>query len=71
MEGITVSEIAEKTGLKPKTILTRLRTLGIKPKTKEAVYDASALKVIEEMRSVGRPKKIATPEPTSKAKKAK
>jgi DNA-binding Lrp family transcriptional regulator len=58
MEGITVSEIAEKTGLKPKTILTRLRTLGIKPITKEAIYDPSALKaIIEEMRSVGRPKK--------------
>ena len=57
MEGITVSEMAEKTGLKPKTILSRLRTLGIKPVTKEAIYEPSALKALEEMRPVGRPKK--------------
>jgi len=64
MEGITVSEMAEKTGLKPKTILTRLRTLGIKPITKEAIYEPSALKALEEMRSVGRPsKKPASTEP--------
>ena len=72
MEGITVSEIAEKTGLKPKTILTRLRTLGIKPKTKEAIYDLSALKAVEEMRSVGRPSKAKPePEPAKPAKKGK
>jgi hypothetical protein len=58
MEGFTVSEMAEKTGLKPKTILTRLRTLGIKPLTKEAVYAPAALSaIIEDIRSVGRPKK--------------
>jgi len=61
MEGITVSEMAEKTGLKLKTILTRLRTLGIKPITKEAIYEHSALKALDEMRPVGRPKK--PPEP--------
>jgi hypothetical protein len=57
VNGITVSEMAEKTGLKPKTILTRLRTLGIKPITKEALYDPSALSSLEEMRPVGRPPK--------------
>jgi len=51
--------MAEKTGLKPKTILTRLRTLGIKPITKEAIYEHTALKALEEMRPVGRPKKPA------------
>jgi hypothetical protein len=70
MEGITVSEMAEKTGLKPKTILTRLRTLGIKPVTKEAVYDLSALKALEEMRPVGRPKKPKTTEPTDPSQNA-
>ena len=57
MEGITVSEMAVKTGLKPKTILTRLRTLGIKPITKEAIYELSALNALEEMRPIGRPPK--------------
>jgi hypothetical protein len=57
VNGITVSEMAEKTGLKPKTILTRLRTLGIKPITKEALYDPATLKALEEMRPVGRPPK--------------
>ena len=64
VNGITVSEMAEKTGLKPKTILTRLRTLGIKPITKEAIYEPSALKALEEMRPVGRPaKKLKDTEP--------
>jgi hypothetical protein len=49
--------MAQKTGLKTKTILTRLRTLGIKPITKEALYDPSALSAIETMRPVGRPAK--------------
>jgi hypothetical protein len=49
--------MAEKTGLKPKTILTRLRTLGIKPITKEALYDLAALSALETMRPVGRPAK--------------
>jgi hypothetical protein len=49
--------MAEKTGLSSNTIHTRLRTLGIKPITKEALYDPSALKALEEMRPVGRPRK--------------
>jgi hypothetical protein len=57
MNGITVSEMAEKTGLSLNTIHTRLRTLGIKPITKEALYDSSALKALEDMRPVGRPPK--------------
>jgi len=61
MEGITVSEMAQKTGLKPKNILTRLRTLGIKPITKEAIYEHSALKALDQMRPVGRPKKLPEP----------
>jgi hypothetical protein len=71
MNGITVSEMAEKTGLSLNTIHTRLRTLGIKPITKEALYDPSALKALEEMRPVGRPKKAKDPEPAEPAKKAR
>jgi hypothetical protein len=67
MNGLTVSEMAKKTGMKPKTILTRLRTLGIKPITKEALYDPSALTALEEMRPVGRPKKPKDQVPPSKA----
>jgi hypothetical protein len=66
MKGVTVSEMAEKTGLKPKTILTRLRTLGIKPITKEAIYDPSALIALEEMRPVGRPPKNPPEPPVSR-----
>jgi hypothetical protein len=64
VNGITVSEMAEKTGLKPKTILNRLRTLGIKPITKEALYDPAALSALEAMPPVGRPaKKAKAPAP--------
>jgi hypothetical protein len=56
--------MAEKTGLKPKTILNRLRTLGITPITKEALYDPAALSAVETMRPVGRPK--SKPKPSSK-----
>jgi hypothetical protein len=62
MNGLTVSEMAEKTGLKPKTILTRLRTLGIKPMTKEALYDPSALEVVKNSPKRGRPAKPKTPD---------
>ena len=57
MEGITITEMVEKTGLNPKTIHSRLRILGIKPITKEAIYEPSALTALEEMRPVGRPPK--------------
>jgi hypothetical protein len=65
VNGLTVSEMAQETGMKPKTILTRLRTLGIKPISKAALYDPSALDALNEMRSVGRPKKTKDPESSS------
>jgi hypothetical protein len=70
VNGITVSEMAEKTGLKTKTILNRLRTLGIRPITKEALYDPSALTALETMLPVGRPAK-AKPEAPAGKKPAK
>jgi hypothetical protein len=65
--------MAEKTGLKPKTILNRLRTFGIKPITKEALYDPTALAALEAMPPVGRPPKAKpeTPEQAEKKSKAK
>jgi hypothetical protein len=61
--------------MKPKTILTRLRTLGIKPITKEALYDPMALTALKEMRPVGRPRKMPEvppkPKDTGPSKKAR
>jgi hypothetical protein len=57
MTGITSSEMAAALGLKIKTVKKRLETAGIKPKTKEAVYDNSALKVIRNAPPRGRPRK--------------
>jgi hypothetical protein len=61
MTGLTVSEMADKSGLKPKTILTRLRTLGIKPTTKEAVYPPDTLDRVLAAPGPGRPPKKPTP----------
>jgi hypothetical protein len=56
MNGLTVSEMAEKLGLDPHTVAVRLIRAGIKPKTKEAIYDESALEAISNIQ-MGRPKK--------------
>jgi hypothetical protein len=53
--------MAEKSGLKPKTILTRLRTLGIKPTTKEAIYPPDTLDRVLSARGPGRPSKKPDP----------
>jgi hypothetical protein len=53
--------MAEKSGLKPKTILTRLRTLGIKPTTKEAIYPPDTLEKVLSAHGPGRPSKKPKP----------
>jgi DNA-directed RNA polymerase specialized sigma24 family protein len=57
MTGMTASEMAEKSGLKLKTVKKRLEAAGIKPKTKEAVYEDSAYETMLNAPPRGRPKK--------------
>jgi predicted ArsR family transcriptional regulator len=70
MNGLTASEMAEKLGLKLKTVKKRLETAGIKPLTKEAVYPDSALEAIRNVPGKGRPKKEPE-EPDKPVKKGK
>jgi predicted ArsR family transcriptional regulator len=57
MEGITISEMAEALGIAPNTVMQRLYVAGIKPITKEALYDKSALETIRNVPGKGRPPK--------------
>ena len=56
MEGLTASEMADKLGIKLKTVKKRLEAANIRPLTKEAVYPAEALETIRNIQ-MGRPKK--------------
>jgi len=67
MDGYTISEMAEALGIAPNTVMQRLFVAKIKPITKEALYDKSALEAIRNVPGKGRPKKAA-PEPENKAK---
>jgi hypothetical protein len=61
--------MAEKLGLKLKTVKKRLETAGIKPLTKEAVYPDSALEAIRNVPGKGRPPKAKPEEPGKPPKK--
>jgi hypothetical protein len=56
MEGLTITEMSEKSGLKPRTVERRIQRAGIKPLTKEATYPKDTLKRIKDVK-MGRPKK--------------
>ena len=66
MEGITIFEMSNKLGISSNTLKQRITRLGIKPLTKDAIYDKSVLEVLKNTPGKGRPKK---PEITSKAAK--
>jgi predicted ArsR family transcriptional regulator len=66
MEGLTISEMAEILGIAPNTVMQRLFVAKIKPVSKDALYDASALEAIRNVPGRGRPKK-PRPETTDKA----
>ena len=61
-EYITIKEMAKILKVEPNTIKQRLFQHGIKPVSKDALYDLSVLDTIRET-PMGRPKKAAMPEP--------
>jgi hypothetical protein len=69
MEGLTISEMAEILGIAPNTVMQRLFVAKIKPISKEAIYDRSALEAIRNVPGKGRPRKVK-PEAPEKPKKA-
>jgi predicted ArsR family transcriptional regulator len=66
MEGMTITEMAEILGIAPNTVMQRLYVAKIKPITKEALYDKSALEAIRNVPGKGRPPKTK-PEAPEKA----
>jgi len=70
MNGYTTVEMAEILGINLKTAKLQLFRTGIKPVTKDALYDKSALEAIRNVPGKGRPRKAVEPEKsTKKAKK--
>jgi hypothetical protein len=62
MEGFTAEEMGKILGIEENTVLQRLYVAGIKPLTKKAIYDKSALEAIRNVPGKGRPpKKRETP----------
>jgi predicted ArsR family transcriptional regulator len=56
MTGMTMQEMADVLGITKYAVKQRLLRAGIKPKTKDALYDESALEVIREA-PMGHPSK--------------
>jgi transposase len=57
MEGLTITEMAEMLGISYETAKVRLFRAGIKPITKDALYNPSALEAIRNVPGKGRPPK--------------
>jgi predicted ArsR family transcriptional regulator len=71
MEGMTITEMAEILGIAPNAVMQRLYVAKIKPITKEALYDKSALEAIRNVPGKGRPPKVKPEDPARAAKSAK
>ena len=69
MEGYTAKEMADILGINLKAAKLRIFREGIKPITKDALYDKSVLEILKNTPGKGRPKK--RPEPESRAKNLK
>jgi hypothetical protein len=63
MEGMTISEMAEKLKVPRKTVEMRILRGGYKPLTKEAVYSAEVYEAIKDSPGKGRPPKSKTGNP--------
>jgi len=57
VEGYTIAEMAEIVGIPYGTAKSRLHRAGVKPFSKEALYDKAALKTLKTTPGKGRPKK--------------
>jgi IS30 family transposase len=69
MEGMTITEMADKLGLLQRTVERRIQRAGIKPMSREAIYPADTLDKIKDVK-MGRPLKAAEPpKPGKKARK--
>ena len=66
MEGYTAKEMADILGINLKAAKLRIFREGIKPITKDALYDKAVLEILRNTPSRGRPKK---PEVETKATK--
>jgi hypothetical protein len=71
MEGLTIVEMAQELGITSDTAKHRLLKAGIKPKTKDALYDHSALEAIRNVPGKGRPPKAKPDTPPKSESKAK
>jgi len=67
MEFLTVSEMAKILDIKPNTVTQRLFQKGIRPVSREALYEPSALEHIRNFGPKGFQPKKPTPEPTNEA----
>jgi len=63
MQGYTIIEIAEKLDISYLTAKQRLLRAGIKPITKDALYDMSVLDILKNTPGKGRPKKTEITKP--------
>jgi predicted ArsR family transcriptional regulator len=66
MEGMTVSEIAKELKITIDAVRKRIETAGVKPISREAVYDKEVVKILKDVKMGRPPKKAKT---TKKAKK--
>jgi hypothetical protein len=70
-EYLTISEMAEKLEITYLTAKQRLLRAGIKPVTKDVLYDKSALEAIRDVPGKGRPPKAKPETPGQAEKKSK
>jgi hypothetical protein len=70
MEGFTIAEMSDLLGIPYETAKVRLFRAGIKPMTKDALYDKSALEAIRNVPSRGRPPKAPSKEPEKEKSEA-
>jgi orotate phosphoribosyltransferase-like protein len=57
MEGLTITEMSKILKVSTDTVVKRLQRAGIKPVTREVMYDKSALEAIRNVPGKGRPRK--------------